>query len=107
VQFFLLRSILLHRPAQLLAFFININLFQQLFDGLSSHAGFKLVAKFLAGFAVFFFVEQLFFFKAGIAGMNDYIGFKIQNFFQLFDGHIQDETDPARRTLEKPDMSHR
>ena len=47
-------------------------------------------------FTVFLFREQFFFLQRGFQGIKDDVRLKIENFLQLLEAHVQQDSDPAR-----------
>ena len=69
--------------------------------------GETVLAIFLNGGLVFIFGERLMETQFRQSGLDDYIGFEIKNALKAFQRHIEQQTDPRRQRLHKPDMGHR
>ncbi len=83
----------------------DVDFLQQLLDALGAHHGGELTEEFLVELALALIGDHFAFAKLGhFAGIHDHESFKIQNAFQLAKRDVQQVTDAAGETLEKPYM---
>ena len=73
---------------------IQVQLCQQLLDGLGAHAGVELILIGLAHIHILLFGEERVFLQIGVARINDYIGGKVEYLFQQSGGHIEQKPHP-------------
>src|SRR4030042_1304186 len=102
----LLGSILLHHLPQALGLLGRVNPNEEGIDGLGADPNLELVSVLLLGFLELLLVEELFILKRGFTGVGDDVGLEIEDLLQVLDGEVKDQTDPARRALEEPDVGH-
>ena len=106
-QLFLNRHVGPHLLAQLHGQFLDIHPLEQLFDRFGAHLGPELVAVVLAPLPVLLFGQQLVQFEVGVSRIDDDVGLKIEDALEVAERNIQQVTDPARESLEEPDVAHR
>ncbi len=71
----------------------NIQRQEQFVDGLGTHAGIELVTVLLDGFEVLLIVHELAAFEHGHAGIDDHVGFEVQDALDALQGHVQQQAD--------------
>ena len=103
----LLAGGLLHLSRQLGAELVEVDLLQQVLNGLSAHCSLELVTVALPHLAVLFLSQQLLLFQRGQAGVGDDIACKVQHLLQQAGADVQHQADAAGDALEIPDMAHR
>ena len=101
----LLAGGLFHLSGQLSAQLIQIDLLQQLLDGLSTHGCLKLIAVALTHLAVFLLGQQLLFFQRGQTGIGNDIACKVQDLLQQAGADVQHQANAAGDALEVPDVA--
>ena len=103
----LLAGGLLHLGSQLSAELVEVDLLQQVLNGLSTHRSLELVAVALAHLAVLFLGQQLLLFQRGQTGVGDDIACKVEDLLQQAGADVQHQADAAGDALEVPDVAHR
>ena len=103
----LLAGGLLDLGGQLSAQLIQVDLLQELLDGLGTHGCLKLVAVALAHLAVLFLGQQLLLFQRGQTGIGDDIACKVEDLLQQAGADVQHQADAAGDALEVPDVADR
>ena len=103
----LLAGGLLHLGSQLSAELVEVDLLQQVLNGLSAHSSLELVAVALAHLAVLFLGQQLLLFQRGQTGVGDDIACKVEDLLQQAGADVQHQADAAGDALEVPDVAHR
>ena len=103
----LLAGGLLDLGGQLSAQLIQVDLLQELLDGLGTHGCLKLVAVALAHLAVLFLGQQLLLFQRGQTGVGDDIACKVEDLLQQAGADVQHQADAAGDALEVPDVADR
>ena len=76
-------------------------------NGLCTHTCIKLITILLNSLEVIFFSQQGTTLKFCHARIDDYIGLKIQNPFNLAQGHVQHQAHAGRQGFQVPDMRNR
>jgi len=102
----LLAGRLFHFSGQFSAQLIQVDLFQQILDGLGTHGGLELITVALAHLTVFLLGQLLLLFQRGQAGIGDDIVGKVQHLFQQAGADVQHQADAAGDALEVPDVAH-
>ncbi len=99
----------LHLGAQGGGKLLQVQIGQQLLDGLRAHAGVKVVLVILPQLLVLRVGENLVAGQVGVvgAGIGDDIGGEVQHLFQNPGADIQQQPHPGGDALEIPDMAHR
>ena len=103
----LLAGGLLHLSGQLRTELIQVDLPQQLLDGLSTHRCLELIAVALLHLPVFLLGQQLLFLQRGQAGVGDDIAGKVQHLLQQAGADVQHQANAAGDALEVPDVADR
>ena len=101
----LLAGRLFHLSGQLSAQLIQIDLLQQLLDGLSTHGCLKLIAVALTHLTVFLLGQQLLLFQRGQTGIGNDIACKVQDLLQQAGADVQHQANAAGDALEVPDVA--
>ena len=101
----LLAGGLFHLSGQLSAQLIQIDLLQQLLDGLSTHGCLKLIAVALTHLTVFLLGQQLLLFQRGQTGIGNDIACKVQDLLQQAGADVQHQANAAGDALEVPDVA--
>ena len=91
--------------AQLLGELIQVDLLQQLLDGLGTHAGLEVVLILLPHVPVFLLGEHLVQCQRRVAGIRDNVSGEIQDLLQYLGGNVQDQAHPGGNALEIPDVA--
>ena len=91
---------------QLSAELVEVDLLQQVLNGLSTHRSLELVAVALAHLAVLFLGQQLLLFQRGQTGIGDDIACKVEDLLQQAGADVQHQADAAGDALEVPDVAH-
>ena len=102
----LLAAGVLQLGVQLGAQLIQVDLGQQLLDGLGAHRGLELVLIAVAHLAVFLLAQQLLFLQRSEAGIGDDVAGEIQDLLQQAGAEVQHQADAAGDALEVPDVGH-
>ena len=84
---------------------IEVDLFQQLLNGLGTHGCLKLVAVALTHLAVLFLGQQLLLFQRSQTGIGDDIACKVEDLLQQTGADVQHQADAAGDALEIPDVA--
>ena len=103
----LLAGGLLHLSRQLGAELVEVDLLQQVLNGLSAHCSLELITIALPHLAVLFLGQQLLLFQRGQAGIGDDIACKVEDLLQQAGADVQHQADAAGDALEVPDVAHR
>ena len=85
----------------------NVQAAQQIANAFGTHFGFEVAAEFFVFGVEVFFGEQLAALHAGHARVGYHKGFKIQNAFDVAQGHVQHHAQTGRQGFQKPDVRHR
>ena len=104
---FLLSGGVLQLAAQLLGELLQVDLLEQLFDRLGTHAGVEVVLILLPHVPVLLLGEDLVLGQGGEAGISDDIGGEIQHLLQDAGADVQQQAHPGGDTLEVPDVGDR
>ena len=92
---------------QLIDLFFQIDISQQLLDGLGTHSGIEVVTKLFQRLVVLFVTQQLTLFQGGHAGIDNDVRFEVEYPLDITQGHVQQQTDTGRQGLQEPDVSYR
>ena len=84
----------------------EVDLLEELLDGLGAHTGVEIVLILLAHIAVFLLREDLVAHQRGLAGIGDDIGGEIQHLFQDAGADVEQQAHAGRNTLEIPDVGN-
>ena len=103
----MLGRLFFHQPSQPVRLLGDVDFLQQRLDRLGADRHREGVAVFFLGFLELLLGQELLFLQSRFSGIENDIGFEIQDFFQILDRQVQDEADPARRTFKKPDVRDR
>ena len=90
---------------QLLGQLIQVQLLQQLLDGLSTHTGLEVIFILLPHIPVFLLGEHLVQSQRCVAGIGDDIGSEVQDLLQNLGRDIQNQAHAGGNALEVPDMA--
>ncbi len=94
--------------AELVAELFEIDLGQELPDGLGAHAGAEaLGSELLLILPILPIGEDLLLLQGGLTGIDDHESGEIQHLLQGLGAHVQKHLHPAGDALEVPDMAHR
>ena len=102
----LLAGGLFHLGSQLFTQLIQIDLLQQILNGLSAHSSLELITVVVAHLTILALGEQLLLFQTGSARISDDIACKIQHLLQQAGADVQHQADAAGDALEVPDVAH-
>ena len=91
---------------QLLGQGFEIDLLEELLDGLGAHTGIEIVLILLAHIAVFLLREDLVAHQRSLAGIGDDIGGEIQHLFKDAGADVEQQTHAGGNALEIPDMGN-
>ena len=101
----LLAGGLFHLGSQLFTQLIQIDLLQQILNGLSAHSSLELITVVVAHLTILALGEQLLLFQTGSARISDDIACKIQHLLQQAGADVQHQADAAGDALEVPDVA--
>ena len=93
--------------AQLLAFLLQIHVFQQRLDRFRAHFRVEFVAKLFQRVEILLFSQDLALLEVGHAAFNHDIRFEIQHAFDIAQRHIQQQADTGRQRFQEPDVRGR
>ena len=93
--------------AEILDFFVNVDSSQKLFNGFSTHHGLEFVTVFFGLGHVVVFGHELASAQLGHAGINNDIGFEIQDAFDITQRDIENHTHAGRKALQEPNVRNR
>ena len=92
---------------QLLGQLVEVELCEQLLDGLRAHAGTEIVLVLFAHIAVLGLGEDLLLHERRVARINDNIVGEVQDLLQNARADVEDQTHAGRNALEVPDVRYR
>jgi hypothetical protein len=84
---------------------VQVDLLQQLLDGLGAHAGLEIVLILLPHLAVFLLGQHLLLFQRRLAGVGDDIAGKVEHLLQEAGAHVQQQAHAGGDALEIPDVA--
>ena len=84
----------------------EVDLLEELLDGLGAHTGVEIVLILLAHIAVFLLREDLVAHQRGLAGIGDDISGEIQHLFQNAGADVEQQAHAGRNALEIPDVGN-
>ena len=84
----------------------EVDLLQELLDGLGTHAGVEIVLILLAHIAILFFAEDLVADQRRLAGVGDDIGREVQHLLQNTGADVEQQTHAGGDALEVPDVGN-
>ena len=85
---------------------LQVQVLQEFPDRLRANPGAEVPPLSVIEIPIPFLREELPPLQRGILGIQDYVGFKIEDALQLADGHVKQCPQFARDALQKPDMGH-
>ena len=91
--------------SQLLGQLIQVDLLQQLLDGLGTHTGLEVVLVLFPHVPVFLLGEHLVPGQGRVTGIGNNIGCEVQHLLQNLGADVQHQTHPGGNALEIPDMA--
>src|SRR5947207_2220440 len=99
---------LLHLDTQVDEEPVDVELLQQLADGLRAHAGPEGVGPVLLDhLAVAALGEQLALLERGRARVDDHVGLEVEDLLELLERHVEERADARGEALQKPDVGDR
>ena len=101
----LLAGGLFHLGSQFFTQLIQIDLLQQILNGLSAHSSLELITVVVAHLTILALGEQLLLFQTGSARISDDIACKVQHLLQQAGADVQHQADAAGDALEVPDVA--
>src|SRR5262249_33919307 len=108
LELLLLRSLFAHLLAKLFGKRFDIHFLKQFLDRFGAHAGREAARIFLYQLAVSLVGKQLALFESRyVAGIDDYIGFEIENLLKLAQRNVEQMPDARRKTFEEPHVRAR
>jgi hypothetical protein len=84
----------------------EVDLREQLADGVGAHAGHEGLAVLVEGFAVFDFGQELALLQRGLAGIDDEVVLVVDDALELAAAHVEHEADARGHALVEPDVGH-
>ena len=97
-------GVVLHPLPQFLSERLNIHCLEEFLDRFRTHPGAELSREFLLKLPIALFREQFLFVEGGFAGIHHNVLLKIENGFQVPERNVEQVTDAAGQTFEKPDV---
>ena len=87
---------------------LHVGLGERIADRFSTHLGDeRVITVFGEGLTIFGIGEELLHLERGLARIDDHEVLVVDDALERTSGHIQQETEPARHALQKPDVGNR